>query len=718
VIKFALEESFSNGSIDMKTKDVTTEKYAALRLKAEQELESMLTKLDSLPHETALDIKRLVHELQVHQIELEMQNDELRNAQQEIESSRKKFSDLYNFAPVGYFTFDSEGRILEVNLTAVQLLGVDRSSLLDTRFYSHIDKNDCDIFYWHLAKVCETRAPHSCEIKLKKSNGAEFYARLDSNIVQENDDSISQCRTAITDISEVKHAETALKESEEKYRHLIENSNDAIYVLYNRRFELVNKKFKDIFGVTSADVNKSKFDFTELVAPKSRPFIEDRMKRMQQGEVLEPRYEFLALTKAGKELEVEVCVSYIKYKGGKATQGILRDVSERKRLEEQLQQAQKMEAIGKLAGGIAHDFNNLLTAILGNAELLLLNINATDPQSEDVKEIQKAAHRAALLTKQLLAFARRQPLILKVINLNKIISNMKNMLMRLIGENIELVIELEPTLSYIKADLGQVSQLIMNLVINSREAISENGKIIISTRNITVNNNNIKLFPNSQPGNFVCLSIEDNGGGIEEAVIDHIFEPFFTTKGFAQSSGLGLAVVYGVVRQHGGWIQVSSEQDRGSMFKIFLPVTEELPIDKTDENLSISELEGYGERILLVEDEEMVRNYIVKILRNQSYVVFEASDAQEALKIFKKEQGEFDLIFSDVILPDMTGIKLVAELLAEKPHIPILLGSGYADHESEWPVIQEKGYRFIGKPYSLPDLLRNIRQLLTIPAKS
>jgi PAS domain S-box-containing protein len=696
----------------MKKKRNNAGKSDAMRLEAERRLEAMLTRLEGLPEENTLDIKRLVHELRVHQIELEMQNDELRNIQQELEASRKKYFDLYNFAPVGYFTFNKTGRILELNLQASLMFGRDRSSILNADFFSFIVNEDSDLFYWHLAKVCESRQRSHCEIRLQRNDGTQLYAHLESIVVSDDQGEFNQCRTAVSDISELKQAEAALWESEEKYRHLIENSNDAIYILYNNRFELINKKFEELFGVAQADLKKSEFNFIEFVAPKSRPFVRERMLLETWQQEAEPRYEFTALAKCGREFEAEVCVSFIKFNGGTATQGILRDVAERKRLEEQVRQAQKMEAIGKLAGGIAHDFNNLLTAILGNAELLRHEIGQHSAVLEEIMEIQKAGNRAALLTKQILAFARKQPLTLRVLNLNKIVNNLKMMLRRLIGENIELTTDLDPVLGCVKADLGQITQLLMNLVINAKEAIVESGHIRISTRNISLDSENNKQFPQAEPGRFILLAVEDTGTGIDAAIIEQIFEPFFTTKGLANSSGLGLSVVYGVVKQHGGWIYVNSEKEHGVQVQILLPVTDEIPVEPMEGNIALAELEGSGERILVVEDDEIVRDYVAKLLQSKSYRVTVAGTANEALRIFNQEKGGFDLVFSDVILPDFTGIKLAEMLAAFNQRLPVLLGSGYADHESEWPAIQEKGFHFIGKPYSIPHLLRLLREIL------
>ena len=697
----------------MTDKKISQANMTELRIKAENRLESMLARLEGLAEEDVQDIKNLVHELQVHQIELEMQNEELRKLQNELEISRQKYFDLYNLAPTGYYTFNKDGQILEANLQAAQMLGLERQALLKENIYAFIHNEDCDLFYWHLAKVCETHEHHTCELRMHRKNGAQLDVYLESVGIENDGKIFKKCRTSITDISELKQAEAALRESEEKYRHLFENSNDAIYIMYQNQFQMVNKKFVEILGLSLAEVNRKEFDFISLVAPEGQSFIRERLNRFALGEENPPHYDFTALTRDGRKIEVEVCETLIKYNGGRAIQAILRDVSERKRLEEQLRQAQKMEAIGKLAGGIAHDFNNLLTVILGNAEILRVTLEKRLQQFEEIDEIKKAAERAALLTKQLLAFARKQLLVLKVVNLNKNINYMKKLLQRLIGENIELILDLDPGLDYIKADSTQLNQLFMNLVINSKEAISENGQITIRTRNITINAENRDRYRNAEPGKFVFLSVEDTGKGIESDILDKIFDPFFTTKGMAQGSGLGLSVVYGIIQQHKGWIHVISEKGRGTLFRILLPITEEIPIEETDETISLESLRGTGERILVIEDEEVVRNYVVKLLPKEGYSVFAAASAKEALHIFRREKGSFDLIFSDVILPDISGVRLAEMLILENPKIPVLLGSGYADHESEWPAIKEKGFHFISKPYSIPILLQQIKQILT-----
>ena len=389
-----------------------------------------------------------------------------------------------------------------------------------------------------------------------------------------------------------------------------------------------------------------------------------------------------------------------------------RTKEEKEKMEAQLLAAQKMEAIGNLAGGMAHDFNNLLQAIMGYAEMLGDQFTPDDPRSEDLEEIQKATSRAASLTRQLLAFSRRQPLQPKVTGLNSIIANLKNMLLRLIPEDIDLVTTLEPDLANVEVDPGQIEQIIMNLTVNARDAMPEGGRITIKNENVIIDKNYCEAFSYARPGEFVCLSIEDTGDGMDKETIEHIFEPFFTTKGPGEGSGLGLSVVYGIAKQHEGWINVDSEPGRGTMFKLYLPVSSLAQEEKNKKKISIQTLVGKGERILLVEDEEVVRESVAKVLDKTGHDVITAKTTQEALDIFDREKGDFNLVLSDVVLPDGTGIQLIDQLLSQKPDLRVLLSSGYTDHKAQWPVIQERGFRFIQKPFKRENLLQAVREAL------
>ncbi|MCU0285549.1 MAG: ATP-binding protein [Acidobacteria bacterium] len=428
---------------------------------------------------------------------------------------------------------------------------------------------------------------------------------------------------------------------------------------------------------------------------------------MTQKHVL---YEMLHVTKGGKKIPVEINSHLIDLDGKPAVLSISRDITERKHLEDQLRQAHKMEAIGKLAGGVAHDFNNLLTAIMGYSELMLVKMEQDNPFRDGVKEIKKAGERAASLTQQLLAFSRKQMLKPKILDLNQVVMGIEKMLKRIIGENITLICEPMPNLWQVKADPGQVEQIILNLAVNSSEAMPKSGELIIKTENKKIDDHYVSLMPDSRVGSFVCLTFTDTGEGMSRDTLQHIFEPFFTTK--KGGTGLGLSVVYGIVKQHNGWINVYSELGKGTTFNIYFPSVISPDDEKIEEGLSLKELQGNREKILFIEDEEGVRKITAKALRHYGYYVIEAINANEAIDLFKKDLESISLVFSDIVLADKTGIELVDELRAIKPNLKVLLTSGYADKKSRWTDVNEKGFPFLQKPYSLADLLRSVREVL------
>ncbi|HDY71923.1 MAG TPA: response regulator, partial [Nitrospirae bacterium] len=385
---------------------------------------------------------------------------------------------------------------------------------------------------------------------------------------------------------------------------------------------------------------------------------------------------------------------------------------EKEEIHAQLLHAQKMEAVGTLTAGIAHDFNNLLTAIIGYSEILLNRLEERNPLRKDIEQIKKAGERAASLTRQLLAFSRRQVLQTKVLNLNALVEGMDNMLRHLIGEDVDLITVLGPGLACVKADPGQIEHVIMNLAINARDAMPEGRKLTIMTENVTLNKVHCSTIPEARPGDFVCLSVADSGVGMDKEILQHIFEPFFSTKEAGKGTGLGLSVVYGIVKQHGGWVNVYSEPGQGSIFKVYLPAFFATADDKTEETVPLQGLRGNGERILLVEDETEVLEFAVRVLAENNYSVFKAANAKEAMDIFEREKGDFHVVFSDVVLPDKNGLQLVNQLLSHKPGLRVLLSSGYADRKTQWPLIRKMGFRFLQKPYALSDLLLAVREVL------
>jgi PAS domain S-box-containing protein len=395
------------------------------------------------------------------------------------------------------------------------------------------------------------------------------------------------------------------------------------------------------------------------------------------------------------------------------------DITRQKKMEEekraiqaQLQQSQKLEAIGTLTGGVAHDFNNLLTAILGCAEMALLKSEKESPVHHEILEIQSAASRAAELTRKLLLFGRKHPARIVSLDFNRIIDDMLKLLHRLIGENIGINTALEPGLWTIRADTGNMEQVLLNLVLNARDAMPRGGKVTIRTENVMVPESRRKMVPDAQAGPHVLISVIDTGTGMSRETMDRLFEPFFTTKGPGKGTGLGLPVVYGIIKQHQGWIEVASTPGQGSSFSIFLPATLETSEEQKPDRQALKKMKGGGEHILIVEDSDGVREFAKMALSENGYSVTAVANSEEAMALLKKKPGRFKMLFCDVVLPDQSDLDLYGQLKPRHPNLKILLTSGYSEGKSQWPEIQKRGFEYLQKPYTLMQLLAAVQQTL------
>ena len=420
--------------------------------------------------------------------------------------------------------------------------------------------------------------------------------------------------------------------------------------------------------------------------------------------------------KDGALYEVETVIAPIHDDAGRPTFFVSseRDVTRETQLESQFQQSQKMETIGRLAGGVAHDFNNLLQAILGFVELLMAHTPASDNRHDDLLQVQRAAERAAELTRQLLAFSRKQMIEPRILNLNATIADMEKMLNRLLGEGAVLVTALDPALHRIKADPSQVEQVLLNLAVNARDAMPHGGRLTIRTANVTFSQTEAAVQPEVHSGEFIVLSITDNGQGMSPEVQEHIFEPFFSTKSVGQGTGLGLSVIYGIVKQNNGWINVYSQPGQGSTFTIHLPayLGPDPAAPAAAVRLEQQAPRGRGERILLIEDEPEVRQLAAHVLKSFGYGITVAESATAARDVLAAATQPFDALFSDIALPDGNGIALAGELRARQPGLPVLLCSGYSDALTRWCDITTQGYHFLQKPYPAAALLTLLRHVL------
>ncbi|MBI3653082.1 MAG: PAS domain S-box protein [Acidobacteria bacterium] len=508
------------------------------------------------------------------------------------------------------------------------------------------------------------------------------------------------------------HAEAASRQSEEKYRSIFENAIEGIFQsLPNGQVITANPALARMLGYDSSDALLLAFtnpSHTHLVDPTLREELFDRLAAHGAVQGFEAQLQ----CQDGKKIWVLISAHEIYDAEGEllSLEGIIEDITARKNLEEQLRQSQKMEAIGRLAGGIAHDFNNLLTAILGYSELIRSALEPQHPMRLQVEEIDKAGRRAAALTNQLLAFSRKQILQPRVLNLNTVINDMQKMLQRVIGEDIELSIHLDTALHHVRADVGQLEQVLLNLLVNARDAMPRGGTILLETRNTSVDEAYASQHLEAHPGNYVMLAISDPGIGMDSATLAQIFEPFFTTKEVGKGTGLGLSTVFGIIKQSQGYIQVYSEPGTGTSFKIYLPAVPAAALLPEVEVLPLASLTGW-ETVLLIEDDEMVRKLAHRILTLSGYQALVAVNAEEAFSLCQQHAETIHLILSDVVMPKMSGPELVGCLLAMRPDSKVLYMSGYTTHR----VLQQgllESTPFIQKPFTPDSLQRKLREVL------
>lgn len=563
------------------------------------------------------------------------------------------------------------------------------------------------------ADICrqapEKREDHEFDYRMIAADGRVVWLR-DFVTVDVREGVSPRLRGVMVDITERKQAEDELRRSEERYRDLVENAHDIIYEHdLKGNYTSINKAGEQITGYSLAETLN--LTLAQTVAPEYVHKAAQMVQRKLEGQPV-TAYELEILAKDGRRVAVEVNTRLVMQNGlPVGVQGIARDVTERKQLEEQLRQSQKLEAIGQLAGGIAHDFNNLLTVISGYSDLLLRRLPEESPYRNNITEIKKAGDRASGLTRQLLAFSRKQILQPKVLDLNVVVSDLDKMLRRLIGEDIDLHTVTEHKLGKVKADPGQIEQVVMNLVVNARDAMPDGGKITLETTNVSLDSEYFQQHAEGTPGDYVMLAVSDNGLGMDTEVRGRIFEPFFSTKGPGKGTGLGLSTVYGIVKQSGGNIWVYSERGTGSTFKIYLPRVDAATEDESARG-------GWGaaprgtETLLLAEDEAQVRQIARQILETLGYVVLTAENGAEALSVAQEYQHDIDLMVTDVVMPVMGGRELVENLAKLRPETAVIYMSGYTDDAIVRHGLMDEGLAFIQKPFTADALARKVRSVL------
>ncbi len=635
---------------------------------------------------------------------------ERKRAEQALRASEGRYRLLFEKNLAGILRTALDGRVLECNEAFAKMLGYDSSqevtSLNVQAFYCQPADRDAI-----LGRLRERQALAQEEICFRRKDGAPAWILTNLNLVEDDAGAATIIGTSF-DITERKRSREALKQSQQRFaafmRHLpgvaFMKNREGQYVFYNEAAQgLFQLDPQDFLGKTDHEVWP--VEYADRFVSNDREVI--RAKALVETVDPIPHkhavhhwliYRFPILDEHDE----------VQFIGGVGV-----DITERRQLEDQLRQSQKMEAIGRLAGGVAHDFNNLLTVISGYAHMIMRDLPHDDPLHSCVEEVLKAASRATSLTNQLLAFSRRQVIQPKVLDLNALVANMDRMLRRVIGEHIELETVLTPGIGSVRADAGQLEQVIMNLAVNARDAMSEGGKLSIRTSNVDVRRSS-RVHADVRPGSYVKLTIADTGKGMDAEIMVHLFEPFYTSKETGKGTGLGLSTVYGIVKQSGGEIVVESEPGRGAIFNIYLPRITDLG-ERTPAAVGEHPVRAGTETILLVEDETGVRQLVREMLRRLGYKIHEASNGADAVRIFAQHQNAIDLLLTDVIMPQMSGRELAERLKVLQPSLKVLYISGYTDDMLAHHGVLESNVYLLQKPFAPDELAKKLREVLDAP---
>lgn len=541
----------------------------------------------------------------------------------------------------------------------------------------------------------------------------EGYRRHLEDLVQDRTVQLREANLRLQkELAERLRIQDALAESEHRYRTIFETTGNASLILEeDTTISLVNTAFEELSGYRKEEVEGKK-SWTEFVAAEDL----DRMRtyhnlRRSGSEGVPNSYEACFVNREGKVHEVYFSVAVIP--GTRKSVCSILDLTELKRLEDQLRQSQKMEAVGRLAGGVAHDFNNILTAIIGYASLARMQMDSNDPLKNYIDSVLSSAERAAHLTTGLLAFSRKQVIAPKVLDLNDVIKHVEHILRRIIGEDIDLKTAYPEDPITILADRGQLDQVLINLATNARDAMPDGGRLTIRTKTVFMDQMMAERPSYLKPGSYALVTVSDTGVGISKEVIDRIFEPFFTTKEVGKGTGLGLSIVYGIIKQHSGYIAASSEPGSGTMFSVYLPLSKQEKTDESTGRIARTEAPvGGRETLLVAEDDPVTRALIKEVLQKHGYSVLEAVDGDEAIRRFEERKEEIHLVLLDVIMPKKNGRQAYEEIKKMKPAIEALFLSGYTADIVHKKGIFEEDINFLSKPVSPEDLLRKVRELL------
>ncbi|MGB7846337.1 MAG: PAS domain S-box protein [Candidatus Acidiferrum sp.] len=628
--------------------------------------------------------------------------------EEKLQQSEHRFFTAFRFSPEGMsISTLKEGRYIEANEVFLRMLGYQREEV--------VGKTSTELGIWArpedrtslIQKYQRGETVRDIELNARTKSGQLRRVLLSLETIQLQDE---LCLLAsLRDITERREVEEQLR----LHAAALESAANAIVITDRRGVILwINAAFTKLTGYSGGEaIGQNPRILKSGEHPQS--FYKDMWSKLLSGQIW--RGGIINRKKDGQLYSEEMTITPVRDAQGEIAHfiAIKQDVTEQKELERQLYQAQKMEAVGQLAGGIAHDFNNLLGVILGYSEILEEQFASSDPNRKKVEQVHKAAVRAALLTRQLLAFSRRQVLQPVVMDLNATVVDVDKMLSRLISEDIKLVTVLQPHLGKVKADRTQIEQIIMNLAVNARDAMPQGGTLTIETSNVDLDESYARQHPVGKPGPYVRLTVSDTGIGIDKEIQAHIFEPFFTTKGVGKGTGLGLSTVYGIVKQSGGYIWVYSEPGQGTIFKVYLPRVEEAVEQPKEERPTL--MPTGTETILLVEDAASFLELTREFLESCGYTVLAAGSSAEGIRIFEKHEGPIPLLITDIVMPEMSGRALAEKLTAMRPSMRVLYMSGYSHETIDRYGAMDFGQDYLQKPFTKKDLATKVRELLDAP---
>ena len=672
-------------------------------------LEAEREKGDAANRELEKRVEQRTAQLVKANKELKEEISERKRTQGELKKSEEKYRTILENIEEGYYEVDLAGNFTFFNDSIQKILGYGRDELIGMNNRQYTDEENARKLYQAFNKVFTTGRPtKEFDWKIIRKDGSERYVEASVSVLQDARGGPVGFRGIVRDITERKEAEEALRDSKEKYRLLVDNAHDGIFIAQNGLIKFQNPKAQEILGCSAHELPET--PFIDLVHPEDRRLLPKKRESRHKGEGIPSTYSVRITKKSGEELWVQINAVDIKWEREAATLNFVRDITIEKRLEAQLLQAQKMEAIGTLAGGIAHDFNNILSSVIGYTELALEEVSKGGLLHSNLQEVLKAGRRARDLVRQILAFSRQSDQELKPLEISPIIKETLKLLRASLPSTINIKQHMGANLGTVMTDPTQVNQILMNLCTNAAHAMEKNGGTLEVNLEKVGNGTDVGVrFPGLSPGPYVKLTVSDNGHGMAPEVKERIFDPYFTTKEKGEGTGLGLAMVHGIVKSHGGTITVYSEPEMGATFHVYLPIKE----TETDQATGSEEIIPTGsERILFVDDEQPIVDIAKQMVEQLGYSMVTRTSSLEALELFRAKPDEFDLVITDMTMPNMTGEELANELMFIRPDIPIILCTGFSRSVTEKKAKAMGIQAFILKPILRQELAETIRRVL------